>query len=273
MKEPKNKSPFKSGLFAFILTFIFLLALLTAQFIYRYKEDLFEKHLDTWTLVKICSFSMVTLSSLILPISVLVMSVVYYRQKFGVEETDIKRTIKKAILPVMAFCFVGFLWVAFVIPKATLHQVGLLYDITMKNPDEPLQRSNLKLFSTFHTTCNLFQLGELTEERNILKKGITISKMFGFPFLILISFFIGMFIGILNRHQKYLALLLVGIYFTIFPGLHYLMIWFEKLMKEQILSPFQGQLYFLLILTAITLLLYKYATTQLRTDTAHADNR
>jgi hypothetical protein len=77
----------------------------------------------------------------------------------------------------------------------------------------------------------------------------------------------GMFIGILNLQQKYLALALTGIYFTIFPGIYFLMIWFEKMEKEQKVSPLEGQLYFLLILTSITLLLYKYATIRLRTDT------
>ena len=345
--QSKKSSPLKTGIGAFTLTFILLIGLLTAQFIYKYKDDLFEKHLDTIILVKMFSMTLVSLSSLVLPISILVFSAVFYRKLFKDGETDIRLQIRKAILPILACCVVCFLWTSFLIPNATLHQMRLLYDIRMKAPNDPLTRTDISIFKRSKIGSNFFELREhndsselniskikretvnsiLTiadsaeinellqdssakelgfttadfkneviknggyvkdtanmsngylqyywqagkmrienEKGSILKNSIEISKMVAYPFLILISFFIGMFIGVLNRHQKYLLLLLAGIYFTIFPGIYYLMIYFEKLAKEEKLSPFQGQVSFLLILTSIAFLLYKYAMTHVRAE-------
>lgn len=344
MKETKL-SPFRSGLLAFIVTFLFWLALLLTQFLFKYNVDLFQKNLETSTLLKMISLTMITLTNLVFPVSLLVFAIVYYRKLFSAGETDLKKQIKKAILPVAIFSLGCFLWNAFIVPKATLHQIGLLFDIRSKAVNEPLKRTNLDLFRRSRVGSNFLEFGQLTdssfanideirnktantilsiadnaeinellmdssaiemgltnadfankeirkdeqfaddkllqreylqnyltigksmiesEKQNLLKINIEKSRMLGFPFLLFILFFIGMFIGILNRQQKYLALLILGIYFTVFPALYFLMYWFEKLVKEKYFSPFPGQAYFILALTGIAFLFNRYATSQLR---------
>lgn len=104
------------------------------------------------------------------------------------------------------------------------------------------------------------------EKYSILKNRIQLFKMIGFPFVTILAYFIGMFIGILNRDQKYLLIPFIGVYCTVFPGIYYLNIWLDKLIKEQKTTPFLGQLYYILILTIITLLLYRYSKTSLRAN-------
>ena len=164
MTMQKHKSsPFKAGLLAFVLTSIFLLVLLTTQFLYKYKEDLFYKNLDTWILVEMFSLTMVTFSPLIFPISILVFTVVYYRKEFRDGEASINAQIRKAILPVGSFCVACFLWASFLIPNTSLHQRSLLFNISMKAPDEPMTRTDVNLFKGLSSVSNLIQLGQLTD--------------------------------------------------------------------------------------------------------------
>lgn len=84
-------------------------------------------------------------------------------------------------------------------------------------------------------------------------------KMIAFPFILITMYFMGMFIGVLNRNSKYLAIILLSIYFTLFPVFYYLSVWLEKLSLLQKISPFLGQFYYLLILAVSTMLLFIYA--------------
>jgi lipopolysaccharide export LptBFGC system permease protein LptF len=339
-----SSSPFKSGFYAFVITFFIILTFFLAQFLSRYEEDLFHKHIDVLILAEVIGATIITLSSDILPISVLVFSFVFFRQIYKAEKISINAKIKKSIVPLTIFCFACFLWISFISPIGSFHQLCLLYDVRMKAPDKPMERTNINLFKDLRTGKNIIEYGRMTdssyskinnikkqtitsiliiadhmeipeilqdsialelgfkksdfinselknetnridttyklkqylhnlledakinienEKFNILNNHIETAKMIGFPILVFIVFFLGMFIGILYRNQNYPALLIMGIYMTIFPGISLLKYWFGKCVIDQNLSPFNGQFYFLLSLTTIVIILYIYVTKQL----------
>src|ERR1043166_3179715 len=80
--QKAKASALKDSLLAFGISFLVLLFFLCTQFLYKYKEDLFQKNLGLYTLVKIVVLTAASLCSIILPISIMVLAVVYYRQIF-----------------------------------------------------------------------------------------------------------------------------------------------------------------------------------------------
>jgi len=238
----------------------------------------------------------------------------------------------------MFLCLASFILSAVLIPPISLRHMGLLFDIRMKTPGEPLSRTNLDVFRMHQYGSNFFQLGVLAdssennitrirsaliaemlsqvnmneldklkqdsiravlnqhdadqaitklmenqvdssvqfqssiqnmledgrqkielEKQNLLRIKIERARMIGFPFLIALCFFLGMFIGILNRRQKYISFLMLGIFSTIFPLLYFMMSWFEHLARKQTVGPYMAQILFLVILSGVCFLLYRYA--------------
>ncbi len=260
--------PIKHGLLGFSLTFIVIVALLTTQFIYRYSSDIFGKQFDNFVIIKMLLHGLLSVVTFALPISILVMTTIYYRQLFRNGQTKIN--LKGALLPSTIILVTCFMWTAFLSPINNLHMSRLLYDIRAASPGEKIEPTDLNLFRDSPMTNNFFQLGQSINSLSVQKTDardnvdfvlsgntkintmkIVRAKMVGVPILLFILFFTGMFLGILNQQNK-LIYLLFSIYLTVLPGIYYLQLYFEKFSKQSIVTAFQGQFIYLSILTAIT---------------------
>ena len=288
MEKHESKSyQVKQAIMAFVLSFAFVILLLTAQFLWKYNEDIFYKHLDFSIMLEITLLAMLNMVSFALPISILVTATVYYRNLFIKNVKHIN--MKGGLFYSLFFSVFCFFWIAFIAPANNTSFYGLLYDIRCKFPDKPIDRSDSDIFIGSVHTSDYFQLGkqiDLIKSQNRHKKltseqyseyiqsdvvghinsyQIERMKMIGFPILTLILFYFGMFLGIINRNNK-LTFLLAGIYLIIIPGIYFLSYYFEKLARETTLTPMTGQLSFLFILILLTLGLFLYAKKHLKTN-------
>lgn len=137
----------------------------------------------------------------------------------------------------------------------------------MKN-DGHLADTAHKLTAYLHNYLVAGQISIKREQEDILGNRILQSEMVALPFTSIICFYMGLFIGILNRHQKYLWLLLCGILFVLFPAIYYLEVWFDRLINDKKVSPALGQLYFLSLLLIICFLLHQYSLRHRRSETS-----
>lgn len=104
---------------------------------------------------------MISLMSFAIPISILVMSVVYFRGLYN--KGDKKLNLKKGLVFsvfISVFCFV---WIAFVVPVNNLKFYSLLFDIRSKFPDKPMVREDVAFFKGARMTCNYFELDKEIE--------------------------------------------------------------------------------------------------------------
>ena len=281
-EQTPPRRPIKQGLLGFTLTFVVMVTLLTTQFILNYSDDIFGKQLDNFVIIKFLSLVLLSLVTLSLPISILVMTTIYYRQLFRNGQTEIN--FKSTLLPSTAILSVSFIWIAFISPINNLHMNRLLFDIRITRPNEKMEPTDLNLFKNSSMTSSFFQLGHAIDslktatpytseienalfrqngEREALKFQIERVKMVGVPLLTFILFYSGMFLGILNRQSK-LIYILISIYLTVLPGIYYLQIYFEKLAKQSTVTAFQGQLFYLSIMATLTIGLFFYAKRQMR---------
>lgn len=272
--------PIKQGLLGFLLTFLVMQLLLTGQLLIHYKYDIFEKNLDGLIIIKCVLLLTMDVVTLSLPISIMVMTAVYYRQLFRNGETVIN--LKNALLPSAGIAFVFFLWAAFLAPINKSHLLSMLYDIRMVRENEVLIPTNFNIFKDDPHCQNYFQLGatvdSLTSDKPYMNESnntqfvlidtkvvnrlnIERAKMVGLPIMIFILFYTGMFLGILNQKNR-LIFLLLGLYVIILPAIYYLGLYFEWLAKRSKVSPFEGQYYYLSILTVLTLGLFFIARHQ-----------
>ena len=270
----KNRIALIHGMLGFLLTFLVLISILSGQFIEKYSVDLFGKNLDTVVIIKFTALVVVDFVNIVMPISIFVMAALYHRKLFRSGKTTIK--YKSALLVTTIISITCFFFAAFVMPGNKTRLIGLLYDIQMNDGKSQLERTDLKVFQNSPMCKNYSQLGEaidslsnnlalMDESDSKMQKEITSrmlrktmlirSQITGFPFLIFILYYAGMFVGILNRRNK-LVLFLPGIYFIIFPGIYYLSYYFENRVKLNLLSATEAQLYYLSILTLLTIVLY-----------------
>ncbi len=266
----KLKSPLMAGIITFLLTCIILLGIFTIHFYNLYRLEISDRQIAYWDILKFLGFTIVIFSPLTIPISIMAMALVYHHKIFKLNKKNINITNKSSLLPLIFFCLLCFLWVSFIVPNASLHQYGFLYDMRSKVPEEPLQHTDLNRFKGDRITSNLLELYKITiepvethsifetKEMTDIYNRIEISKMLGFPFLIFISYHIGKFIGILTHRKKHLILPLIGIYIIVLPLMYYLFLWAERLAFKQIITPLEGQVYCLLLLSIIIFILFKY---------------
>ena len=268
-----KRQKFKFGIIGFTVTFCILLALCTAQILFKYKEDIFTKNLDTFVFIKITLLFLLSSVTLSLPPGILVGTTLYYRQIC--RQAQIIK-IRTSIIFSVSIAIISFAWIAFIAPINNLHMMSLLFDIREKFPDKPLMRSDLSLFSGSSMTSNYYQLDHvidslkrITSKQNdnnlflinqynskqILKFQIERVSMISFPIFVFILFYLGMFLGILNRKNK-LILLISGFYFVIIPGIYFLSVYLKSLVKESTLTPFLWQFIFLSAITVLTIIAY-----------------
>jgi lipopolysaccharide export LptBFGC system permease protein LptF len=157
----KIKKPYKQGLLAFVLAMVVTTVLFTIIFFYKYSADLFQKNLDLSTLLNITILTVMSLIMQSLPISILVMSIAYYRQLYSNGQTKLEgKSVLAKLVPILALCFI---WAAFVAPEANRHQMALLFDISSKPAEGELGRINRDLFKGKPATTNFLTIGVITD--------------------------------------------------------------------------------------------------------------
>jgi hypothetical protein len=161
--EPQRSSPFKSALWGFGISVIVLLILLVWQLLYKYNADIFGKDFGFFLILKLVVLTSVSLMILVLPVSVLLFAVIFYKEKFRNADITINSTIRKSLFPVFAFSISVFVFMAWINPKVNLHMNGLLFDMRMAEKGKPFQRTNLQLFKDSYTLCNINRLSQLQD--------------------------------------------------------------------------------------------------------------
>jgi len=280
-EKKSNNSALKQGMLGFVITFGLMLIIQTLLFLHRYIDELLYKNFDFSIILEFIFYGLIMMVALSLPISVLVMTTVYYRQllRQGQKTIKFKNTLLFSI-PISIVCFV---WISFVSPINNLHTYGLMYDMRDTAPDEPIQRTDIEEFKRkpMPMTSNYFQIGNaidslatkqslFSEEdyysketvqyyyKEITKWEIKRAEMLSFPFQRFILFYFGMFLGILSRNIK-LVYIGLGIYFLILPSINYLSVIFKNLAQKSILNPMTAQFLYLLILAIVTFGLFLLA--------------
>jgi hypothetical protein len=250
----KSQRPIKQGVLAFFSTLLILLTLLTGHYLFHYKDDIFGKAIDNIDILKITGFGLLSFVKIAFPISILVMTTVYYRQRSINGQVEI--AFKKTLLTSSAALLVCFIWTAFLSPLNNVHMMGLLYDIKRAGQNEKMERTELGTFEDSPLSQNYCKLGRTIDNSLMTKEQVTRlqierCKMIGFPLMSFILFYSGVFLGILNQKSR-LFFLLLGFYLAVIPSIYYLQLYFESLVRQTTLSPLQGQFYYLSILTALT---------------------
>lgn len=157
----KIKKPYKQGLIAFVLAMVVTTVLFTTIFFYKYSADLFQKNLDLSTLMNITFLTVMSLIMESIPISVLVMSIAYYRQLYSNGQTKLEwKSVLLKLLPLLIMCFI---WSAFVAPEANRHQMALLFDLSSKPAEGELGRINRDLFKGKPATTNFLTIGDISD--------------------------------------------------------------------------------------------------------------
>jgi lipopolysaccharide export LptBFGC system permease protein LptF len=304
------RSTLRPAILGFVITLIVMSALLTTQFLLRYGADIFGNNIGTSAVFEIISLGILGFMEYAFPISVFVMTTIYYRHLARKENSIIR--IKPTLLTSSLFAIVGFIYIAYVLPVIQLHEVRLLYDIRAKEINAPLEKTNLAFFKGNTLTSNYSELKrtadsiynytidkkskvfDYVKENNLTGKHLEIyeemfnqdiqennakinkmrtrkAQMTSFPFLIFVLFYSGMFLGILNKGNR-LWLLLISIYLTVLPGIYYLSRHSEKLSKDRTLTPFQSQFFFITTILLITIGLYWYTRRHLKEERTTGGN-
>ena len=282
--KKSNNSVLKQGLLGFVLTFSLILIILTVHYLYKYSDHLLYKNFDFSIILKFVSHGLISMVAPALPISVLTMTTVYYRQLLRRGQKTIK--FKNGLFFSISISIVCFIWLSFVSPINNLHTLGLLYDIRLTAPGEPIERTDIEKFKDYPATNNYFQIGNaidslateqsLFSEENyyseetaryyskeIKKWEMKRAEMVSFPFQIFILFYFGLFLGILNRNSKFIYIGL-GIYFLILPSIYNLSVIFKNLAQQSILNPTTAQFLYFLILAILTFGLFLLAKWKIR---------
>ncbi len=300
----------RPAILGFLLTLTIMVGLLTTQFLLKYGTDIFGNNIGAFAILKILLLFILSATEFALPISVLVMTTIHYRNLFKQKHPEFK--IKSTLLIASILATVCFIWTAFLLPVVHLHEGSLLYDIKAKEINLPMGRTNPELFKGLLITSNYSEISGIIDStyKSALNKkteflenvktnqmaGVNLKKyqeavnydlkqnnslintmrikkaqMLSFAFLVFILFYSGMFLGILNINNR-LLLILISIYLTVLPGIYYLSIYFEKLAKERSITPFQSQIYFISTILLITLGLYFYARRHLRVERTSGGN-
>jgi lipopolysaccharide export LptBFGC system permease protein LptF len=142
----------------FLLTLLFVSALFTIQYLLILREDIFDKKLETGTISEFTLHVGVSFLGLSLPISILVMTIVYSHQLSLSGNSGFK--FKQMILNSILISGFTFILIAVIVPVSTLHHVKLLYEIRIKSPDQPLKSIDISEFEGLTLTSNYFQLSK-----------------------------------------------------------------------------------------------------------------
>ena len=278
-ENKSNKNALKQGALAFVISFIAVLILVVIHFLYRYYHNIFERGsgVDFSIILEMIFYAMAALMTIALLISVLVMAIVYFRQRTKQGQTTIK--LKKTLLCSIPISFFCFMWIAFVSPIDNLRMYNLLFDIRMSSPEYPFERSNVIERGRFPATSNFFEINREIDRLkstceyeldmrwwssdHIIRWQMQRVRMVNFPFQIFILFYLGMFLGVLSRKQKLIVPILVS-FFVIAPTVYYLEMLFEHFMRTLVFTPNMAQFLYVLTLAILTFGLFLLTKNKIR---------
>ncbi len=142
MIKKLDKLILKSFLGPFIITFFIAFFVLMMQILWKYIDDLVGKGLDVITVVKFIWYASATLSSLAMPIAILISSIMTFGnlgesfELVAIKSSGISllRFMRPLIGFTMILCLITFLFSNYVIPYSNLKFVTLYKDIMVKKP-------------------------------------------------------------------------------------------------------------------------------------------
>ncbi len=147
MIKKLDKLILKSFLGPFIITFFIAFFVLTMQTLWKYIDDLVGKGLDVLTILQFVGYASATLSSLAMPIAILISSIMTFGnlgesfELVAIKSSGISllRFMRPLIWVTALLCFITFLFSNYVIPYSNLKFYTLYQDILAKKPAFDLQ--------------------------------------------------------------------------------------------------------------------------------------
>jgi lipopolysaccharide export system permease protein len=137
----------KSFFGPFIATFFIAFFVLTMQTLWKYIDDLVGKGLDMFTILQFVWYASATLSSLAMPIAILISSIMTFGnlgesfELVAIKSSGISllRFMRPLVWVTAVLCFITFLFSNYVIPYSNLKFYTLYSDILVKKPAFDLQ--------------------------------------------------------------------------------------------------------------------------------------
>lgn len=142
MIKKTDKLLLKTFIGPFIITFFIAFFVLMMQTLWKYIDDLVGKGLDFITIAKFIWYASATLSSLAMPIAILISSIMTFGnlgesfELVAIKSSGISllRFMRPLIWVTMLLCIITFLFANYVIPYSQLKFVTLYRDILVKKP-------------------------------------------------------------------------------------------------------------------------------------------
>ena len=142
MIKKLDKLILKSFIGPFIVTFFIAFFVLMMQTLWKYIDDLVGKGLDFFTIVKFVWYASATLSSLAMPIAILISSIMTFGnlgesfELVAIKSSGISllRFMRPLVWFTVVLCIITFLFANYVIPYSELKFVTLYKDILVKKP-------------------------------------------------------------------------------------------------------------------------------------------
>lgn len=157
------KKPILKGVLALLFTLICLSSVLLLQFTLRYKEDIFSHNIDTSSFITLLFLAFLTLAPLITPFAILASGLIYSQARVQYPFQGINSLIKKTLPFILFIGSLFFIEKCFVLPQVDLRMASLLFDIRMKDPNKPMERTSLTLFKDNSNFKNYFELSDLSD--------------------------------------------------------------------------------------------------------------
>ena len=160
MIKKLDKLILKSFLGPFIITFFIAFFVLMMQTLWKYIDDLVGKGLDFITVIKFIWYASATLSSLAMPIAILISSIMTFGnlgesfELVAIKASGISllRFMRPLIWFTLGLCIITFLFANYVIPYSNLKFVTLYRDILVKKPALDLKEG------VFYTAINNYAI-------------------------------------------------------------------------------------------------------------------
>ncbi len=142
MIKKLDKLILKSFIGPFIVTFFIAFFVLMMQTLWKYIDDLVGKGLDFFTIIKFVWYASATLSSLAMPIAILISSIMTFGnlgesfELVAIKSSGISllRFMRPLVWFTVVLCLITFLFANYVIPYSELKFVTLYKDIRVKKP-------------------------------------------------------------------------------------------------------------------------------------------
>jgi lipopolysaccharide export system permease protein len=147
MIKKLDKLILKSFFGPFIVTFFISFFVLTMQTLWKYIDDLVGKGLDFFTIMQFVWYASATLSSLAMPIAILISSIMIFGnlgesfELVAIKSSGISllRFMRPLVWVTAVLCVITFLFSNYVIPYSNLKFYTLYKDILVKKPAFDLQ--------------------------------------------------------------------------------------------------------------------------------------